>query len=247
MSFALDGIGIINGYAKSPQLYARNNRIHEITITITRADDHKLWSKNFTLHDSYTLQQLHFPLLHACIVKLTVNKVGVGPDDDLCISELAFYNHGKQIPWHLTPNVAYNLGSTHSDCGGSESCYGVMDSHGVDRRANYWGDMDDQHVVKIYALQPGTSNILMATERHVYLYNLRTDEVLSQHVFTGFIQSMGWVTWHTALIGTYHDNAEIVNAGPLHWYRLDFPADRVNQTNVVKGKGQPKYIPGFFE
>lgn len=192
--FSLDGIGIINGYAKDVATYRRNNRILAIRVSLVKKGG-GLWTKTFPLREIAQLQRVNFARQTVCQVIIEVIKVAQGKDDDLCISELAFYDHGARIPWKLTPVVLYNA---QNDCGCGGLAFSMMLASGQMCPKEFTG----ADKVRGVALQPGTSRMLLSTDHAIYLYDLATRKVLFQDKFSGYVVEIGWIAAQTAFITT---------------------------------------------
>ena len=209
-SFSLDGIGIINGYAKNRSVYYRNNRIRSLRVTIDTVAGRAAWHKDFSLRETRTVQYLSLPRLLAYHIHLTVLKVAVGADNDLCISELALYLHKKQLPWNLTPIVAYN---SYEETGASPVIFTLQTRQGKPLRPT-WGSRFNG-----LARQLGTANCLLSDKHQIFLYDLAHNRLLFTHHFTAFPLEIGWTNTHTALIATGPDPF----ANPTAWYQLSLP------------------------
>lgn len=203
-TIAVDGIGIINGYAKSSATYWRNNRIRRLKIFTEQA-----LLGVFSLQESRKLQRLHFPVQTLHTLRIVIAAVDPGPDDDLCISSLVLLHHGRPIPWHLTRAVLYNV---HNDgdccCGGSGYYLRNLDSPKI---TTFKGRKIDY----IYgvAFLPGTTRALINTEHDLYLYDFSKSTVCYHASFQKLIDGFGWVTLHTVYITTSDEE---------QWYRLAF-------------------------
>jgi hypothetical protein len=95
-NWLLDGIGIVNGYAKSSSAFQNNNRIKTVTLTIGSFNDRgeKVFTeKTYHLDDTMKLQRIDFPhMTEAAEIQLKIAEVWKGKKyDDTCISEIIFY------------------------------------------------------------------------------------------------------------------------------------------------------------
>ena len=93
----IDAIGIVNGYAKSPAVYARNNRITRIQLDAAGSPWEPKWSQAFDLEPVMWMQIIHVPEMPAERLRITVQQVEPGPDNDLCISEIQLYHKGRAV------------------------------------------------------------------------------------------------------------------------------------------------------
>ena len=106
-------------------------------------------------------QRLSFPGKSVFRVNITCVRVDAGIDNDLCISELALYDRGMRIPWHLTP-VVVSACNQESD-GQSFSLIG-------DRGRLCPPELARAGKIMGFAFQPGTSRMLLITEHGLYYY-----------------------------------------------------------------------------
>jgi hypothetical protein len=90
----VDEIRIMNGYNKRPDLFWRNDRVVEIGIGI---DQKKV--KTAVLSDKMGWHSVSIPRRKASslVIEMIGVRKGSGQDNDICISEIAFYNRGKRI------------------------------------------------------------------------------------------------------------------------------------------------------
>lgn len=90
----IDEIRLMNGYNKRPDLFRRNDRVVQIGIGINGKK-----VKTAFLSDKMGWHSVGVPRQkanHVIIEMLGVRK-GDGKDNDICLSELAFYNRGKRV------------------------------------------------------------------------------------------------------------------------------------------------------
>lgn len=110
---AVDAVGLINGYAKSADVYTRNNRITRLAV---EAGD--LWQpmtiKTADLEQTREMQVVRIREVRARTFRVRVATVARGRDDDLCISELQLYHHGRPLVAPPPPYVLYSPGD---ECG----------------------------------------------------------------------------------------------------------------------------------
>jgi len=90
----IDEIRIMNGYNKRPDLFRRNDRVVEIGIGM---DQKKV--KTAVLSDKMGWHSVSIPRRKAAslVIEMIGVRKGSGQDNDICISEVAFYNRGKRI------------------------------------------------------------------------------------------------------------------------------------------------------
>jgi len=90
----VDEIRIMNGYNKRADLFKRNDRVVEVGIAI---DGKKL--KTAVLSDKMGWHSISIPRqkVEYVVIEFIGVRKGSGRDNDICLSELAFYNRGKKI------------------------------------------------------------------------------------------------------------------------------------------------------
>jgi len=207
-SFVADGLGIINGYAKSDAVYRRNNRITKIHIDCEgegRGDTN--WAGTFTLQEVQQLQRINFPHQRWLSIDIRVDAVSIGPDDDLCISELVLYNHGKPMPWRMTSCVLCN-DSDDCGCGGGPTYKLFRHSQGSLAHVNSTFD-----AIAGIAPQPASDHVVWYAHDTLFLYDMRHDAILLQWKAPA-ITFLGWVNAHRAYIFTEAKKS-------THWYLLN--------------------------
>lgn len=114
----VDGIRIMPGYNKSPEIFARNNRITKIAFRDAK------WSEYFdkdeppiataTFKDEMGWQTATFAPRELDGIKIEINDWVKGKDNDFCISEIQLLSGGKPVAWQLTPLLLSTAGS---ECG----------------------------------------------------------------------------------------------------------------------------------
>ena len=150
-----------------------------LQVAIDSLDGKQTWVKVFSLRQTRRLQMLHFPRLRAYALQSTVLAVKVGKDDDLCISELALSLGGKQIPWNLPRYVVSGGGFTIVDSDPTDGIYNIIDRQGHTVHHKW-----DVNGINAIAWQPKSSHLLLATDNNLFLYDTRTNRILSHHHFT---------------------------------------------------------------
>ena len=81
----LERISIAPGYFKSPQIWARNNRVAAATFYFSGGD-----SRQFRFPDRMEEQLLELGAVRTSWVRIVINEVYAGADPDTAISQLAF-------------------------------------------------------------------------------------------------------------------------------------------------------------
>jgi hypothetical protein len=114
----VDAIGIVNGYARSPEAYRRNNRITRVRLDGGGSPWGPVWSETAKLKEVMWMQVIPIPETRADRVRITVEAVEVGPDNDLCISELQLFHRGRALIQRPTAYVFCSSGAE-CGCGGS--------------------------------------------------------------------------------------------------------------------------------
>ncbi len=122
----VDAVGIVNGYAKSPAVYERNNRITRLCLDGGGTPWEPAWAKTANLQQVMWLQVVPIPETRADRVRITVEAVEGGSDDDLCISEIQLFHKGRAIVPRPTPFV---LSSPGDECGCGHAMH-IVDSRG---------------------------------------------------------------------------------------------------------------------
>lgn len=109
----MDSLWLMNGYNKRPDLFQRNDRIVRLTISINYKK-----VKDVFLKDTMGWHKIDLPRqrVESISLEFTGIRKGEGDDNDLCVSELAFYNRGQKIGMNMPQAVIYNLSSC---CGGT--------------------------------------------------------------------------------------------------------------------------------
>ena len=190
-TFVVDGIGLINGYAKSSSTYWRNNRITKIHVYAS--GEHDNWGGNFPLNETRAVQHINLPHQRYNNIDIRIDGVSTGMDDDLCISELVLYNHGKPVPWQLTRTV---LANDMIECCGNPTASLYTHAGGkltpADRAFR---------IIAGVAQQPGTSRMLLYAGDTLYLYDMQRSTVLRRRSLPGAMR-MGWLTPQQAIIFT---------------------------------------------
>lgn len=110
-----DGLWIMNGYNKSPELFKRNNRIIQLKLYVNET-----YLKTVALADAMGWHKISIPKQPLWNVKLKFTKFAKGKDNDVCVSELALYDGGKKIDLKMPKAVIYTPGS---DCGDGQEFY----------------------------------------------------------------------------------------------------------------------------
>jgi len=231
----MDGIGLINGYGKDRPTYLRNNRIQAVEITL-RGRTGNPWTAQFTLDNTRDLQHIEVPRRQVRAITLTIKHVITGPDDDLCISELALYDGKQQVPWRVTPVVVYNNSNYDCGCGGGPE-FTLRYATGRPVCA-----AEKEMIFLAVAQQPGTHRVLLCTENEIFLFDLTRNQVAYRRKASGALASwgVGWVDSHAAMIcfnpkrGDYQHKL---------WYRLT-TGKTILLRRTTTPKTDPHFLPG---
>ncbi len=116
----IDAVGIVNGYAKSPAIYMRNNRVTRIRVDGGGSSWKPEWTKSADIQQVMWTQVIPVPETRGDRVRITVEAVERGEDNDLCISELQLYHRGQAVLPVPPPHMLYSAGS---DCGCGDTGY----------------------------------------------------------------------------------------------------------------------------
>jgi hypothetical protein len=175
----IDAIGIVNGYAKSPGVYKRNNRITRIRLDAGGGSWEPRWTQTFELRPVMWMQIIDLPEMSAGRLRITVEEVAFGPDNDLCISEIQLYHEGHAVIPRPTPFVLCSPGAA---CG----CFGSLElSDSRCRRVSKAEDTSIILVSSFYFSPNGRAAVLFGNdstgERVVAVVNFTN----GQHLFRG--------------------------------------------------------------
>jgi len=116
----IDAVGIANGYAKSAAVYERNNRVTRVRLDGGGTSLEPGWAETADLQQVMWMQVVSIPETRADRVRLTVEAVERGPDDDLCISEIQLFHKGRAVIPRPTPFVLCSEGAPCGCCGSLE-------------------------------------------------------------------------------------------------------------------------------
>lgn len=102
----IDGISLINGYAKSASLYSMNSSVSSFEIILPNKKKY-----TFKCGESTDIQKFNFPMqdVEWMIFKVLTEKKGT-KYDDLCISEISPLNEGIQLVVELSDVLLSNNG-----------------------------------------------------------------------------------------------------------------------------------------
>jgi len=91
---AVDEIRLMNGYNKRADLFKRNDRVVQIGIAV---NGKKI--KTAYLSDKMGWHSVSLPRLDTAslVIELIGVGKGKGKDNDICLSEVAFFNRGKRV------------------------------------------------------------------------------------------------------------------------------------------------------
>lgn len=115
----IDSVWLMNGYNKSRDAFLRNNRVVEVRLLVNAK---KL--KATALSDTMGWHRISVPRQEVRHLQLDFTRFKKGPDDDVCVSELAFYDRGRKIDMGMPKAVIFSPGS---ECG--EGSNGYLMSH----------------------------------------------------------------------------------------------------------------------
>jgi len=226
--FVADGIGIINGYAKNRTIYRRNNRITRLHLDCEGWKDNN-WRGSYSLKESMEVQRINFPRMKIFYISLEVEDVAVGPDDDLCISELVLFNHGKPIPWRVPAAIFYSNSGANYGC--SSMCTGLSKTNG--RPVYHHGKPVG---VNGNARLPGTGFTLIGDEHRLYVYDFIRNQFIAEHTFPGRIKELGWIDHQHAMVRITGKRSR------LHWYRFTLPS--LHWEAIPHPRTHPAFLPG---
>ncbi len=229
---SITGISLINGYAKSEQIYQRNNRIYKLKVTVR--SDGKDWEKTVDLIESRSAQKISFPRVVVKSIRLEVVQVALGNDDDLCISELSLLDGEYKIPWGIASTVIAN-DSSGGECGcGGGPYYSFLTPGGNKATIG-----SAPSLFEGIAVLPDSQDALIWNKGTVYLCNLLTQRELYTHDF-GKMQIIrwGWIDTQTAYIGVASSQNEYKNAT---WYKFS-RKDGFSMKKMDAPKDTQKYL-----
>jgi len=108
-----DELWLMNGYNKRADLFKRNDRVVQIRINFDSKH-----VKTANLSDKMGWHKITLPrrAFKSLTVELTGIRKGAGPDNDICLSELALYNRGRKLNFQMPQAVVYSLAYC---CGGT--------------------------------------------------------------------------------------------------------------------------------
>ena len=130
----IDSIWIMNGYNRSPELFKRNNRIVQVKVYL---DDMPV--KVVTLADGVGWHKISVPRGKVRSVRLKFTGIRKGPENDICVSELAFYDQGHKIDTKMPYAVVFTEGDV-PDAPASPGYYAI--SRNGKRIASHDADAD---------------------------------------------------------------------------------------------------------
>jgi len=102
----IDSIWIMNGYNRSPKLFARNSRVVNIGIDM---DGRRI--KTACLADRMGWHKVSVPRQRFSNLRIEFTGIRKGHDKDICISEIALYNVSRKIDFHLPTMVLFSSGA----------------------------------------------------------------------------------------------------------------------------------------
>lgn len=165
----LDSIWIMNGYNKSRELFLRNNRITQLKLYINSK-----FEKTVTLDDSMGWHKISIPRQPINEIKLVFTGFAKGPDNDVCVSEIALYDQGKMINMKMPKAVEYTEGN--GDCGDGQVFYVI------DRQGKQIKDFDRQSPC---VWSPSGRYIAAAPYLKFWVIDSSTAKVIMQQTLSG--------------------------------------------------------------
>jgi len=229
---SINGISLINGYAKSESVYQRNNRIYKLKVSVH--SEGKNWEKTVDLTESRSAQKVSFPRVAIKSIRLEVVQVALGDDDDLCISEVSLLDGEYKIPWGISSTIIAN-DSSGDECGcGGGPDYSFLTPGGTKMTID-----SIPTSVEGIALLPDSNDALIWNEGKFFLCNILTQRELFSHDF-GKLQIIGWgwVDAQTAYIGVASTQNEYKNAT---WYKFS-RKDGYSMKKMAAPKDTQKFL-----
>jgi len=107
-----DALWIMNGDNRRPDLFRRNDRVIEMEIWV---NDKRL--KMVRLSDTMGWHKISLPRRKVQEIGLVMSGIrkGNGPDNDVCLSELALYDRGQKINMKMPQAVLFEDGNESGD------------------------------------------------------------------------------------------------------------------------------------
>jgi hypothetical protein len=116
--FHMDRMKIMNGYNKSPEVFARNNRITGLRVTLHGSDqdeaDPSPHARDATLADRIGWHTVTMERRKVYGIELEVTAFVKGADDDICISGLELWDGDRKVDLQMPAVV---LASDGDECG----------------------------------------------------------------------------------------------------------------------------------
>ncbi len=106
---ALDSIALMNGYNKSPELFAKNDRITKVRLY---SGETRIASAD--LPDEMGWHTIHFPRQKVRQLRIEFVRIERGTIDDICVSGLALWDGENRVDMHMPKVVKFTEGS---ECG----------------------------------------------------------------------------------------------------------------------------------
>lgn len=118
----MDSLRLLNGYARSRDLYEKNSRASELLVTVNGdncvgvgvSDAGKPRAVKAALRDTTDWQAVAFPRAAVAVLTIEITGVRKGRVDDLCVSELELWCGGRKIEMAMPGVVRFTRGD---DCG----------------------------------------------------------------------------------------------------------------------------------
>ena len=198
----IDAVGIVNGYAKSPAIYERNNRVTRVHIE-TGPEWVPRLLKTVDLEPVMWMQIIAVPETAARPIRVRVEKVEQGSDNDLCISELQLYHRGLAVIPRPPPYLIYSPGD---ECGCGYSVYLVdlqgtrpsTDGRIADRDWHSYSFSHNGRLVALSAYGGGFAVVDTTTGRPLYQSGELDDVVKLEWVTSTKLRITTWADDQTA-------------------------------------------------
>jgi hypothetical protein len=109
----MDSLWLMNGYNRRRDLFLRNDRIVKLGVEVNRKK-----IKEVILSDRMGWHKISLPRqrVEHLMIKFTDIRKGEGADNDICVSEVALFDRGRQIDVRMPQTVVYRLSAC---CGGT--------------------------------------------------------------------------------------------------------------------------------
>lgn len=160
----LDGILIVNGFAKTSAIYRRNNRTRQVQIF----DEAGVMVADQKLPESMTWQQIRLPDRPYRELTIHLTDIRRGRDNDVAISDIRLLSTGIPVFWRLRDAMAYTPGAFAGDtaewrivdkanavAASSMGDHMVADPYSPDSKYVICVKEEDQAMIEIYSTSTG--------------------------------------------------------------------------------------------